>query len=174
MLTRSDLSLIAVRVVALYLIANGITSAPYLYMVWNSEMYEEFGNRWWLTVAGSSSITMGLLLFFLSRPFARLVMPTGVQAEEPPANLSGIQSVAISTIGLFVIVLSLPDLLVGLATFSPASGRATGEALRWYEDLQILAALVRVVLGVVLCTGPSYWARQLKKFRDLGYAKSSD
>ena len=31
-----------------------------------------------------------------------------------------------------------------------------------------------IVVGIVLCTGASYWTRLLAKFRDLGYEKRDD
>ena len=48
----------------------------------------------------------------------------------------------------------------------------TGEAPpRWFEDSMIVSQLASIVMGVLLCTGASFWTRLLTKFRNLGYDK---
>jgi len=110
---------------------------------------------------------VGVVVLVFSAVLARKLMPaTGPQSESAP-NLAQIQSTAIATFGLILIAMTLPN-LAGTAVLMME--RPSDEAIMGTYDRAAMASeIAGVVIGIVLCTGASFWTRLLAKFRDLGY-----
>jgi len=166
MLTRSDVSLLAVRLFALYLIAEGVSASPALHGIL-SDQGMSAAQRLTLSTAIVGMAVVGVAVLVFSPALARRLMPaTGAQSDSP-ANLAQIQSTAIATFGLILIATTLPN-LAGTAVLMierPSDEGFMGS----YGRAAMASEIAALVIGIVLCTGASFWTRLLAKFRDLGY-----
>ena len=96
MVTRSDISLLAVRVFALYLIAQGVGAFPSLANLWRGDWFEP-SQRVAYTAVLVSPVVIGLAVLALSAVLARRLIPKTETPTEPAAQLSDVQSVVFAT-----------------------------------------------------------------------------
>ena len=116
MVTRSDISILAVRILALYLIAQGVSALPALASYWRNEWFTSSMRVTYL-VAIVSPVVIGVAMLALSGVLARRLIPGGEAQAKPAAGLSDIQSVAFATFGLLLIASTIPDLFASIVTF---------------------------------------------------------
>ena len=150
-MTRDDVSLLAVRLLALYVIADGISVLPEitaLPRIGHGE-YEVTGQVWIAyRLAVILPVCLGIAALVFSRPLARVLTPR--RAEEtgaPDAGIPDVQSAAIGTFGL--LLLAAPKL----------AGRRTQEAL-------VAGGIIGVVAALVLSIALGLWTlRTLREAR---------
>jgi hypothetical protein len=167
-MTRSDISILAVRLLALYLIVQGISHLPVLAQLWRSEVEFMQTSRLWYSVTMTAPIVLGLAMFVSSRVIACWILPSEGVPDDPKAGVATYQSVAIGTFGLFLIAFAIPQLWTSILVLKENS-IGVRRPKSFYEDPYVVGELVSLVLGVVLLTGARYWARLVARFRDLGY-----
>jgi O-antigen/teichoic acid export membrane protein len=168
MLTRSDVSILAVRLLALYLILRSIGNLPTIALLWNSGdlPVQDFA----YAAAMVMPVFIGLLALLFSRKLSRGILPAPEEPDEASAWLSAIQSIAIGTFGLFLIAASVPNAWARYLEFAVDEPRfASGEATPFYKDPYLVGDLVSCALGVALFTGAAFWTRLFTRFRDMGY-----
>ena len=165
MITRSDISLLAVRIFALYLIAVGVSSLPVLSSLWRNELFTP-SQRVAYSAAIVSTAVIGLAVLALSGVLARRLIPRTEAQAAPTARLSDIQSVVFATFGLLLIATAVPKALATILTYVTRGDDDHGS---WIEKSMALSEVASIAIGVLLCTGASYWTRLLAKFRNLGY-----
>ena len=178
MVSRSDISLLAVRVFALYLIAQGVISFPALVSYWRGGWLKS-SQQLAYTAVIVSPVVIGLAVLAFSALLARRVLPQTETPTGPAARLSDVQSVVFATFGLLLIATTVPGLLGSYlehADIVPVDEfeyrQRTGEARpRWLDDPMVVSQIASIVMGILLCTGASFWTRLLSKFRNLGYDK---
>jgi hypothetical protein len=167
-MTRSDISLLAVRLLALYLIVQGISYLPVVAQLWRPENEYMRASRVWSSVVMTAPIVLGLVMFVSSRVIAHWILPSEGVPDDPTAGVATYQSVAIGTFGLFLIAFAIPQLWSAILVLKENS-IGVRRPKSFYEDPYVVGELVSLVLGVVLLTGARYWARLVARFRDLGY-----
>ncbi len=169
MITRSDISLLAVRIFALYLIAVGVSSLPVLSSLWRNELFTP-SQRVAYSAAIVSTAVIGLAVLALSGVLARRLIPRTEAQAAPTARLSDIQSVVFATFGLLLIATTVPKLLSTILRYVELTRGGDDDSVQLgYEKSMVLSQVASIAIGVLLCTGASYWTRLLAKFRNLGY-----
>ena len=156
------------RVLALYLVAEGIASLAGIGSLWSFEAEELYASRVWVTIAMTAPVLLGLVLWCASRTVARWILPP--PNDEPPAGTATVQTVAIATFGLFLVAVSIPRLWTSVLMLGER-GAWQDEPPPFYKDPHVVGGMVSLAIGVLLCTGARYWSRLLARFRDLGYEK---
>ncbi len=165
MITRSDISLLAVRIFALYLIAVGVSSLPVLSSLWRNELFTP-SQRVAYSAAIVSTAVIGLAVLALSGVLARRLIPRTEAQAAPTARLSDIQSVVFATFGLLLIATTVPKALRTILMYVELRD---DDYESWIGKPVALSQIASIAIGVLLCTGASYWTRLLAKFRNLGY-----
>ncbi len=168
MITRSDISLLAVRIFALYLIAVGVSSLPVLSSLWRNELFTP-SQRVAYSAAIMSTAVIGLAVLALSGVLARRLIPRTEPQAAPTARLSDIQSVAFATFGLLLIATTVPGLLGTILKYVDPYRAGGDDFSSWIVAPTALSQVASIAIGVLLCTSASYWTRLLAKFRNLGY-----
>lgn len=164
-----ELSIIGIRIVAIYLIAQGFIQfsgfmASYISLSLKEELF----------ISGAcfalAPLLFGILLWLCSTALSRLVVDKSYHVEESkPINSLSLQAIALSTVGLVLVFTALPALIGQLIRiFSEAP---VFEGKRTY-DLALLSLfigqLLKVILGVTLVLGANFWARFLSWFQKFG------
>ncbi len=167
MITRSDISLLAVRIFALYLIAQGVSALPALSALWRNELLTP-SQQVAYSAAIVSTAVIGLAVLALSGVLARRLIPRTEAQAAPTARLSDIQSVVFATFGLLLIATTVPKALRTILMHVEPTGAGEDDYERWIKPVA-LSQIASIAIGVLLCTGASYWTRLLAKFRNLGY-----
>jgi hypothetical protein len=172
MISRLDLALLAVRLLALYLIVQGISSVAGVVQMWKADDPNIRESAFWITVAMTLPIVFGAGLLAFSRLVAaRLLPPTQVEESSPRA--ATVQSIAIGTFGLFLVAYAIPRLWTRVLLLEePPWGWEEDRA--FYEDPYLVGEIVSLVIGVVLFTGAGYWTRLFARFRDLGHGGGAE
>jgi len=119
---KKDFAIIAVRLMALYIIVMTAYTLPsYLGMIGSSYVRDPEGRAVLLaSVIGTAfHLIMGLCLWFFSPPLAGLVtreLPESAQRSEE-FTLDHVQVVAVSMVGLFVLSSAIPDLFKMMVSY---------------------------------------------------------
>ncbi len=172
-MTRSDVSLLAVRLLALYLITMGISYLPGLKTL---EYVSDAGSMTRAALFAYAAtmvlpLCLGILALAWSRPIARWVTPRAAadeQEDSPRAGLADIQSLAIATFGLLLLAVTLPHLIRAIGLHR-SSGRVDSEFFSHFDDWNLVAQAATVVLALLLCIGAGFWTHLLRRFRNLGW-----
>ena len=174
-MTRADISLLAVRLLALYVIAGGISMLPGLTALPRVGLGEyEFTRGLWIAygMATILPVCLGVLALVFSRALARRITPSRPEdadvADTPRAGVRDIQSAAIGTFGLLLLAVTLPRLIATLATHR-LPDRFHAEKSSLFEDKFFVAQLATAVMALLLCTGAGLWVRLIRRFRNLGW-----
>ena len=174
-MTLADVSLLAVRLLALYVIAQGIGVLPSLAAL-PPISDSDYGvtRSVWIAyrLATILPLCLGLLALLFSRAIARrLTSHRTEDADIPSAARAGVrdmQSAAIGTFGLLLLAVALPRLLAAIA-FRSSPSRFDDEEVGLFEDPYVVTQLATVVMALLLCIGSGFWVRLLRRFRDLGW-----
>ena len=171
MIRRNDLSLAAVRLLALYLVIQAFRNAAPMYALWRANSPpEDSGLGVWIVFAAVAPLVVGAALAVFSRSVARWVAPGADEGAESTPGIAVLQSVAIGTFGLFLIAVDLPRLVSNVLSLSARNG-AFRTSYRLLEDPLFLRSAVSV--GIALCVGAPFWSRLITAFRGLGGAGPS-
>lgn len=172
MITREDLALIGVRLLALLLVVDGIAFVAYSLSSWRAaESMEDFPRKLWgfsYALAVVAPILFGAGVFALSRPIARWITPNSESPTEAPARLSTVQSVAIGTFGLFLIAMAIPRAWASYLVFEEISP-PSDESTTILDDHGFVSNLISLAVGIALFTGARFWTKLFSRFRDLGW-----
>ena len=171
-MTRGDISLLAVRLLALYLIADGISVLPSLRMLPRiGDLWEEDITRlaWFAYgLAIILPVCLGLLALLFSRALARGITPRRAEEEPLRAGLSDIQSAATGTFGLLLLAVTLPQLITSIAMHQPTRPH-TKEEVSLFDDAYFVAEFATTLMALFLCTSAGLWVRMIRSFRNLGW-----
>lgn len=173
-MTRGDISLLAVRLLALYLIADGISRLPGLTMLPHVGDYREDITRLaWLTwgFAIILPVCLGLLALLFSRALAWSITPRRAEEEPLRAGLSDVQSAATGTFGLLLLAVTLPQLITSIAMHQPTRPN-TKEEVSLFDDAYFVAEFATTLMALFLCTGAGLWVRMIRSFRNLGWKEA--
>jgi hypothetical protein len=166
LITREDFALIAVRLVALIEVSQGIHTASMSVQYWLDDVNLDRWRAVWITVASLSPLVLGTVMFFASRKIAAWMLPRQAQTEEVPPGNSEIHSVVTGLIGIYCLGFAVPNLWSRWMIFgTPSFG---GESV-WHESMPFMRDLVAVGFGVALFVGARFWTRLFFKLRDLGH-----
>ena len=69
----------------------------------------------------------------------------------------------------FELQCGLLKLRLARTIFVELTGAGDNDYESWIEKPMALRQIASIAIGVLLCTGASYWTRLLAKFRNLGY-----
>jgi len=163
---------IAIKLVAVYLMAQGIMQVPSivtLFQFSTTPMDENVQVVFVLVSAIFMPLIAGIVLWVISNWLSRRIVAGVPQDESANNSLPDIQAVAISTVGLIVVVLSLPQLIsLAVQLFGHTSILNDEKIFSTAILSSFVASCVKVVLGLALVLGASGWVRLLYKIRGLG------
>lgn len=166
------LSKIAIRIVAIYMIAQGIiqlSGSIVTQLAFNS-IQKIDGSLFIAIIFTMLPLLSGLLIWFFSNALSKWVAGEAPTSEEKEAlNITNIQAVALSTIGLVLIFTTVPTLLTSLLQIFSADRVFEGK--RIYDAGQVgfvIGTFLEVLLGILLVVGANFWSRVLYHFRQFG------
>jgi hypothetical protein len=169
------LARIAIRLVAIYLLSQGLIYVPGLLAL--PGLSESAGASTFSVVqvvlVSILPLLLGLALWIGAPPISRLVVGP-VHEEERPATAIEIQAVAISTAGLILLFIAVPRLVSSFYLAVVEAPQIDG--VRSYNDGLIgmlLGAGLQVLLAVLLIAGARFWPRVLWRIRAYGVHERS-
>lgn len=168
------LAKIALRVLAVYMIAKGIMELPALMTVpvYASDAHYAGPDFLWIFAAVLSPLIIGLGLWFLATRAANWVVGSGENADVP-MEVSGatLLAVAFISIGVVFVVQSLPNVLGLIYASEEPSNGAQGPSV--FYSRYFLSECIRLILGLVLMAGTRNLVRLFHRFREFGLAPAS-
>lgn len=163
------LAKIALRVLAVYIIAKGITELPELMtvQVYAGDAHYAGPDFLWIFSAVISPLIIGLCLWFLAPRAANWVVGSAGNADLS-MKVSGatLLAVAFISIGVAFVVQSLPNVLGLIYVSQEPSGGAQGPSV--FYSRYFLSECIRLVLGLVLMIGTKNLVRLFRRFREFG------
>lgn len=168
------LAKISIRVVSLYVISKGFMMLPYIFTFFlKSETSNPIdGLEIFITVASIiAPMIFGLGLWFLAPAISKLMVgepnPKLVQVK---LTASQLHTIAISTAGLIIVVLTVPSLVYKLHQFftNPDMFQFDQKKYEIWFASDILAELLKLLFGLSLMLGSPFFVRLLHKFRTIG------
>jgi len=166
------LTRIAVKVVAIYLIAQGLMQVPNVAAAvqfseaqinWNSQILPV------LVVAAITPLVFGIVLWIASNKLSDVILRGVDSTEISSVSSNEIQAILISTIGLLILVLAIPQLtslcIQLVATTKPVD---SGSGLNVFLLSYLVAEIVKIIFGLSLILRVSGWMKMLRKLRGLG------
>lgn len=173
----TDLARIAVRLVAIYFLSQGLIQLPGLLVLPRLAETVMGGTFSQLQVVLASilPLVVGLALWIGAPPIGRLVVGT-VDEDERPATAFEIQAIAVSTAGLILLFSAVPG-LVSYFYIAVVQAPEFGGVRRYNDGVfgMLLGTGLQVILAVLLILGARFWSRALWRIRTFGvHEKSSN
>ena len=165
---------IALKVVAVYVITQGIMQLPNIVILlqWHespTNNNDQILSASAIVAAILSPLIIGTVLWLISGKLSNFIIKGLEHSESDSITVSHIQAVAISTIGLILLVLALPELISSITQLFGNMEIINNEKV---FDINILsyfiASVIKVILGFSLVVGVSGWAKLLNNIRRLG------
>jgi len=166
------LAKIAIRIVAIYLVTQGVLNATGLASVFTSPFSKE-------VTTGQLSIVLlihflvpllfGLFLWLLSNKLASLIVGNSNVDLSTTINTRQLQSIALSSVGLVVIFTTLPDLVNLLMTTFSSSNKVDDVTIISPGAIAHLVGLsLKVLFGLLLIFGARFWSGLLHSLKGFG------
>jgi len=172
-MSNRSLSLILVRVLAIFIIATSIAEIPGIYILIKNFSYsasDEEPSQVLLLIISSIPIFAGIVIWFLSPFLANLICKKDITQEtEQTINIKGIQSAVISVSGLLIIAVYLPDLIGMLINAYHFSGTSSQEKV--FNDNVIsyyIGVSIKIIFGIILLLGSNYFVKFINFVREFG------
>lgn len=166
------LATVAVKILAIYLITQGImevTKTVTLYSAAQSSIEIDKSIVVFFTSAIFIPLLAGVALWFASGTLSKLILKNTPDSESPSMPFSDVHAAVISTIGLFVVVDTVPQLARATVQLFGEMDIVNNKEVYNSGLLAMFSAIcVQIALGVSLMLGASGWVNLLYKFRGLG------
>lgn len=167
-MTNRGIAVLAVRLLALYLLVDSVTGLPAAYAVLSGAGSAADDVHYWLLVGAQvSPLLLGLLLWLAAGPLASVLLPRRTAAPEPvTVRAEGWYALAFAAVGLLVTIEALPQLLeVAAAVHRRALAL---EPIEPELATALTAAGLRVVLGLAALFGSRGFANLMARLRTSG------
>ncbi len=166
------LSKIALRVLAVFFIFEGIGNLPMLAMSINS-----YGSsvkvEWfpfWESAVLVAPIILGIVVWLLASTIAAWMVDYNDTGESaPPIDAFTLQVIALVTLGIFFIIQCVPNIAGTLYVFlaTPANQLQTPLLHNDY----LLEEALKLILAIVLVLGAGFFTRLFRRLREFGLAR---
>ena len=169
-MTPGNISLIGVRLLGLYLVAQGVLELPNLVFLAQVPRDPEFTSLLYFLHASAilAPLMLGIVAFAFSSQISSLIqVEPDTATSGRQVNLEEIQSLVFAALGLLIVFLSFPRLLstwISIYQSNVINERSVG----YLSTPAFISPLAGVVFGVVLFVGARYWTRMYNWFREFG------
>jgi hypothetical protein len=164
---RHDLATVALRLVAIYLLVQGLELVPMLAMFLYTGMSFPAPGSFYLIISGGIYIGGGVLLMVFAPLGGRLLLPPGKSIESRPTG-SDLQAVAFSVVGVV-----LAARAVGGITIVYVGGQGAWQIYGKEGWLAYLGPMVQLALGIALFLGARSLSAFWHKLRSTSYAREN-
>lgn len=166
------LATIAIKIVAIYVMAQGVVQLPGIVAALqyqSSSVDPNNGNLVIYLSALLSPLVFSLALWFIAPTLSRVIVKRADYSQEIDLTTDHLQAVAIATVGFILVIMSIPP-LIGTSTQLFGSMDIVNDEKVFNINLlsYVLAALTKIILGLALILGATGWVRLLNKIRGLG------
>jgi len=169
----THIALIGIRIVAIYLIAQGISSIPGVYLFistydpegsYNTILYGS------VLIAIFSPIIIGIALWFSAPKLSNYFISTHPTSENnPELNVSQLQSAVIVLIGVYLIAVSIPALFSVYYQLINMTPEVNGSKTINISILSnAISVTIKLLFGVALILGSNFIVRGISKLRTIG------
>ena len=171
-MTSTDLARIVIKGLAIFLIAQGLIQIPNL--VISLQYSEPPSNQGYqfqtlLTMITFTPLIAGIVLWFFADKLAGIIVGDVEPSPTDSATANEIQAVAMSSIGLLILVLSIPRMVSLVIQLSANTGSmdSTGN-LFVVLSAELASEIIKFILAVSLILGISGWLKLLRRLRGAG------
>lgn len=174
MLNRRDISVLLVRVIGFYLIVQWlITSPSWGWFLWSSSFELEGA---WHFATYLLFLGMGAFLVLFSRRIGALLDPGECAPDSEPANLAAAHRIVVSSLGLVIVALYLPDLIAQWWLWKPSEPDPTGvTSPRSFWDQQFSVSYVLLCsFGLALMLGSQFFVGLIRRAYEFGHKEPSE
>ncbi len=168
-----QLAQIGIRIVAIYLIAVGVSSIPDVYLfVSTYDPDGEYTTFIYASVFAAilSPAIVGLLLWFAAPKLSSYVISIHPTSEENTAlNINQMQSTVMVLIGVYLLAIYTPSAIAMCYQFFSTTVEVNGvEAYKTSLLPSVITANLKVILGIALIIGSNQIVRGIAKIRTIG------
>ena len=153
-----SISILAIRILALYVIVQGIFVFPAITQIFTISSGRDFDltERMFLAFSISSPLIIGILTLVFSRKLGAWLSPDKTHAEtENKIDMNALQSVAISVLGVLAITDSLPLLIREIAVRNNETVQFA-KHLGFWDQPDLVASVVTLLIGIFLFFGSKF------------------
>lgn len=169
------ISKIAVRILALYLIAMGITNVggQLAFFLSTGGIESSENNLKNVSIIFAAiPIIVGIASFLLSNSVAKLVAGKDYPDNSKELTTLGLQSILFATLGVYFIISTLPILAQQLFAYFQTTSVMNEQVYRQASLLPpIVASAIEIFLGLVLVLGSRFFSKLLYNFKEFGLDK---
>jgi hypothetical protein len=167
-----SLSKIALRVLAVFFIFEGVGNLPMLAGI--TSYYGSTVNvRWypfWESAVLVAPIVLGIMVWiFADTIAARMIDSSDVEEQSMPIDASNLQTIALVTLGIFIIIQCIPN-IAGTLYVSLAAPANKLQTPLLYNDY-LLEEVLKLILAIVLVSGAGFFTRFFRRLREYGLAR---
>lgn len=166
-----NISILAIRIIAIYIIVQGILVLPAITQIFSSISSRTFSvfERFFLGSSILAPLLIGIVCLFFSRKIGSWLSP-GKSSDEAAnkVDLNELQSVAFSILGILAIVNSLPIFVRTLVARGNQSLQYLKQIGLWQEP-HLVASALTLAIGLFLFFGSKFVVRLYLWSKYLGH-----
>jgi len=166
-----SIAILAVRILALYIVVQGIFVLPAITQIFTSDSSRIFGvfERLFLASSIFAPLVIGIIILTFSRRLGGWLSPEKTAGETiKKVDFKELQAVAFSIVGVFAIVHSTPILIRTLVARSNQSFQYLKQIALWQEPY-FVASVTSLVIGIILFFGSKSLVRLYQWSKYLGH-----
>ena len=160
------LSLILLRVLSVYLVAKGILFIPEIATVWSriSTYGSESPGLGLMSLLIVAPLLLGVFLWAMSPRLAKIIVQNeGPREKTGAVSISHIQSAILATVGMILVLVTIPGLVSNAVLFFGEEGHFSTAA-----SAHFWAQVAKLALGAALVVGSNFFVRLMRRFREFG------
>lgn len=165
-------AIIAVRILALYLIVLGLAQLPNISVIVRSFAdYDEKTKQlvYVVLTATIAPVVIGIITWILSPSISRLVLRDIKLVKEESVNAFQLQAIVLASAGVIILVHTIPQLMnIVLQALNAHDPAESDFRMSTFFGASFWAALVKVVLALSLVVGSTGWVKLITKLRGAG------
>lgn len=129
--------------------------------------------RWyplWESAVLVAPIVLGIMVWiFAATIAARMIDSSDVEEQSMPIDASSLQTIALVTLGIFIIIQCIPN-IAGTLYVSLAAPANQHQPPLLHNDY-LLEEVFKLILAIVLVSGAGFFTRLFRRLREYGLAR---
>ena len=168
-MSKTDVSIIAIKILALYLIAIGITELPNAYVLANLDPNNDiWGHEMFLFISAVlTPLTLGIILLFFSNKIGEVITPKSQNTKGTNINNSELLAISFAVLGLYLTSLLLHKISYYIAsTYYQNYSLITDK--NYFDNPAFVALVVSLIFSLSLFIGTKFWVKLFYAFQEFG------
>ena len=167
-MNKESLSLIGIRLIAIYLIASGLIILPNFPQLWSVPTPDSSYVLGYV-IALVAPLVVGVTLYLVSTPLSKLICKglDSDQTSDANTKINEFHGIALSITGLIILAIKFPG-FIGVILQINQTAVFNDRQVEYFSNFYFLSELLVLILGISLFFGAKFWVNFYIWFQQFG------